>query len=47
MTNMTAHQHLIRQKRDHLTRMRTYQAYSHAQTAPLILIKDWADLTPK
>ena len=38
---------LIRQKLDHLTRMRAYLAYSHAQAAPLMPIKDWAALTPE
>ena len=44
---MTAHLRLIRQKLDHLTRMRAYLAYSHAQAAPLMPIKDWAALTPE
>ncbi len=44
---MTAHLRLIRQKLDHLTRVRAYLAYSHAQAAPFMPIKDWAELTPE
>ncbi|MFZ1538913.1 MAG: hypothetical protein WAT23_16210, partial [Chromatiaceae bacterium] len=44
---MTAHLRLIRQKLDHLTRIRAYLAYSPAQSPPFMPIKVWAELTPE
>jgi len=37
---------LIRIKLDHLSRMREYLQYSLSQVEPLLLLKDWAGLSP-
>jgi hypothetical protein len=42
---VTDHLQLIRQKLDHLARMRQYLDYSLGQTAALLPIKDWSSLS--
>lgn len=43
---MSAHQALIWQKLDHLTRMREYLAYSLSQIVQLLPVRDWSGLQP-
>ena len=43
---MTEQINLIRIKLDHLSRMREYLQYSLSQVEPVLLLKDWAGLSP-
>ena len=43
---MTEQINLIRIKLDHLSRMRDYLQYSLSQVEPVLLLKDWAGLSP-
>ena len=43
---MTEQTELIRIKLEHLARMREYLQYSMSQVEPILLLKDWAGLSP-
>ena len=43
---MTEQIKLIRVKLEHLSRMRTYLQYSLTQVEPILVLKDWAALSP-